>query len=328
MMIPPLLSGTGLFQNTAGFVLARGIVPFEPSSKLFSDNLDKTRFIAVPTGGQIRFSPTGRFEFPARTIIIKQFNAGARRIETRLLVRGTDQWRGYTYEWNSAQTDAMLVADAGKTITLPNGLLYDLPSRADCQACHNRGSSTEPLQIIGFQARQLNTSIFYPQDANIGGAGVVDNQLRALNGVGFFTTDIGPQGQFGTFPNPVDTADLSVVDNFTLDRKARSYLEANCAICHRPGGGTPVGIDLQFDTPVAQTRMFGLAAQEGPVNGAQLVVAPGNPANSVLLQRMMITLPADQGMPPISHRQVDTAGVAVIREWIRRAIDANGNPRP
>jgi mono/diheme cytochrome c family protein len=134
--------------------------------------------------------------------------------------------------------------------------------------------------------------------------------------------------QYGLFPDPVDQPDLSQVDNATLDRKARSYLETNCAICHRPGGGTPTPIDLQFDTPAAQRLVFGALAGEGPVNGAQLVVAPGNPANSVLLQRMMIALPADQGMPPISHRQIDTAGVALIREWIRRAIDANGNPRP
>jgi uncharacterized repeat protein (TIGR03806 family) len=326
--LPPLLSGTGLFQNTAGFVLAPGIVPFEPNSKLFSDNLDKQRFVAVPSTGKIRFDGVGRFEFPAKTVVIKQFNAGSRRIETRLLVRGTDQWRGYTYEWNAGQTDAMLVPEAGKTITLPNGKLYDLPSRADCQACHNRGSSTEPLQIIGFQARQLNFSLFYAQDANSGGAGIPDNQLRALNKVGFFATDIGSFTQYGQFPNPIDQPDLSQVATGTLDLKARAYLEANCAICHRPGGGTPTGIDLQFDTPSAQRQIFGVVAGEGAVNGAQRVVDPGNPANSVLLQRMMIALPADQGMPPISHRQIDTAGVALIREWIARAIDAKGNPKP
>ena len=328
VVLPPLLSRTGLFQNTSGFVLAPGIVPFEPNSKLFSDNLDKTRFMAIPSGGRVRFSATGRFEFPAKSVIIKQFNAGPRRIETRLLVRGTDQWRGYTYEWLPDQSDAMLVPENGKTITLPNGRLYDLPSRADCQACHNRGSSTEPLQIIGLQARQLNFSIFYPQDANTGGAGVTDNQLRALNQVGFFTTDIGVSAQFGLFPNPVDQPDLTQIDNGLLNAKARAYLEANCAICHRPGGGTPTPIDLQFDTPVAQTLIFGAAPGEGPVNGAQRIIDAGNPANSVLLQRMMITLPADQGMPPISHRQVDTAGVALIREWIARAIDANGNVKP
>jgi hypothetical protein len=146
--------------------------------------------------------------------------------------------------------------------------------------------------------------------------------------VGFFTTDIGANTQYGLFPNPVDQPDLTQVVNVTLDLKARAYLEANCAICHRPGGGTPTGIDLQFDTPPAQRQIFGVIAGEGAVNGATRVVAPGNPANSVLLQRMMIALPADQGMPPISHRQIDTAGVALIREWIARAIDANGNVKP
>jgi glucose/arabinose dehydrogenase len=325
---PSMLSATGLFQNTAGFVLAPGIVPFEPSSKLFSDNLDKQRFMAIPNGGRIRFSATGRFEFPAKSVILKHFTSGSRRIETRLLVRGTDQWRGYTYEWLPDQSDAALVPEAGKTIQLPDGKLYDLPSRADCQACHNRGSAAEPLQIIGLQARQLNFPFFYAQDANTGGAGVSDNQLRALNLAGFFSTDIGAPTQYGLFPNPVDTPNLAQLDNATLDRKARSYLESNCAICHRAGGGTPTPIDLQFDTPVAQTLIFGAAPGEGPVNGAQRIVDAGNPANSVLLQRMMIALPTDQGMPPISHRQVDAAGVALIREWIARAIDANGNAQP
>ena len=35
----------------------------------------------------------------------------------------------------------------------------------------------------------------------------------------------------------------------------------------------------------------------------------------------------EEGMPPISHRQLDDLGVALIREWISRAIGEKGRPK-
>jgi uncharacterized repeat protein (TIGR03806 family) len=327
--VPMMLSGTGFFKSTDGFVLAPGVVPYDVNSKLFSDGLEKDRFFAIPGDGKIRFDAMGRFDFPVGSVLAKQFNQGEKRVETRFLVRGSDQWRGYTYEWLPDQRDAKLVPEELKTIQLENGQMYDLPSRADCQACHNRGSSDQPLQIIGFQARQLNFPMLYEKDANSGGTGVMENQLRALNAAGFFSQDIGDPTRLALFPtNPTEDADLSRLSNADVNKRARSFLESNCAPCHRPGGNTPTPIDLQMDTPNDKTLIFQAPPGEGDVDGANVIIDAGKPENSVLLKRMMRTVSKqDQGMPPISHRQIDKKGVALIERWIR-SIDGKGNPLP
>ena len=72
----------------------------------------------LPEGGKIEFSADGDWEFPDGTILVKTFyfdhdrrdpEAGARILETRLLVRGAGAWKGYTYVWNDEQTEATLL---------------------------------------------------------------------------------------------------------------------------------------------------------------------------------------------------------------------------
>jgi len=311
--IPTLLSATGIFADTRAVPLqgAPGVNPYDVRARLFSDNLDKTRFLAIPTGTTIGFTPTGRWSFPPGSVIAKNFLLGSERIETRVLVRGSDRWRGYTYQWNAAQTDATLVPAQGATIQLSSGELYDLPSRLDCIRCHNDRDNAES-QIIGLQTRQLNFDMTYPN-------GVVDNQLRTLNSVGYFDRDIGTTNRYETFPDYADPLAGSI------NRRARAYLEQNCGFCHRDGGGTPVGLRLEFDEPL--DSLIGVIPDSGPVAGAQLIVDPGSKENSVLWQRMQFVVDdlVNRGpsMPPLAHRQVDAVGVALIGEWID-----NGLPDP
>jgi uncharacterized repeat protein (TIGR03806 family) len=325
--VPARLSQTGLFSDTRALTLARGVVPYDVNAKLFSENLEKVRAFAIPDGSKISFDAKGRFDMPVGSVVLKHFEeADGKRIETRILARTADIWRSFTYEWLADQSDAMLVPETGKTIRLSNGQMYDLPSSADCQACHNRGMSDTPKQIIGLQARQMNFEMLYERDPNTGGKGMRANQLQALNQAGFFNTDIGDPARLGLFPkNPPEN--LANLSNADVNLAARSFMESNCAICHRPGGGTPTPIDLQFDTANAATMIFNEPPGEGFVDGAMLTVASRNPNNSVLLKRMLRTVPADQGMPPISHRQMDKAAVELITRWIN-SIDEKGNPLP
>src|SRR5204862_323012 len=163
--------------------------------------------------------------FPVGTVLVKHFEmdttAGTRRLETRVLIQeSAGVWAGYAYEWNSAQTDADLLAGADTiALTTARGAqTYQVPSRADCLRCHTGAAGF----VLGVRTLELNREFAYAAP------GVTDNQLRAWNHVGLFAQDIGAASGYRAMPDPADTA-APVAD------RARAYLAANCAQCHRPG---------------------------------------------------------------------------------------------
>ena len=80
-------------------------------------------------------------------MLMQDFTLGARRVETRLLMRHPDGvWAGYTYEWNDAQTDATLLP-AGKTKTV-GGQNWMFPSRDQCLLCHTVAAGRTLLDAI------------------------------------------------------------------------------------------------------------------------------------------------------------------------------------
>jgi glucose/arabinose dehydrogenase/mono/diheme cytochrome c family protein len=100
-----------------------------------------------------------------------------------------------------------------------------------------------------------------------------------------------------------------------LDRRARSYLHANCAQCHVLAGGGNARIDLEFTTPREEMHLIG----EKPLHDAfgvadARLVAPGDPDRSVLLLRL--TRRGTGQMPPLATSEVDQEGVKLLREWI------------
>ena len=48
-----------------------------------------------------------------------------------------------------------------------------------------------------------------------------------------------------------------------LADRARSYLHANCAHCHRKWGGGNALFELVYSMPLAETKMLGIAPQHG-----------------------------------------------------------------
>jgi hypothetical protein len=128
---------------------------------------------------------------------------------------------------------------------------------------------------------------------------------------------ISPLGDPAALPALADPSDSTAA----LEDRARSYLHTNCAQCHRPGGPTPVDLDLRASTSIALTNACGALPVAGDVGIANaLIVAPGEPDRSVLLARVIAR--DANAMPPFASALVDASGSALLREWIA-AMDAS-----
>ena len=68
--IPRLLSQTGVFSDTLKRIASPGLIPYDLNVAFWSDAADKSRWIAVPAG-QILFSASGEWRFPAGTVFVK-----------------------------------------------------------------------------------------------------------------------------------------------------------------------------------------------------------------------------------------------------------------
>src|SRR5262249_39811468 len=71
-VLPPTLSGTGAFADTANLIPAAGVVPYELNVPFWSDGAIKSRWFSVPTpGDKIGFNANGNWNFPAGAVWIK-----------------------------------------------------------------------------------------------------------------------------------------------------------------------------------------------------------------------------------------------------------------
>jgi mono/diheme cytochrome c family protein len=219
------------------------------------------------------------------------------------MVNRPEGWTGYTYRWRADQSDADLLTTgataAYDTVNPATGAAtridWTFPTQAQCLNCHTLATG----RVLGINARQLNGSHTYQSTGN------ADNQLRTLNHIGIFSSDIGEAAQYAAMPAATDAS-------ASLEARAKSYLDTNCSICHLPGGPTPVAMDLRYSTAVAGMQLVGVANQ-GSVGGVR--VAAGNHAGSLLWTRAASTA-ANVRMPPLGVQMVDEAGLQVLANWI------------
>jgi uncharacterized repeat protein (TIGR03806 family) len=320
---PRRLSETGLFASVRDERPAPGVLPYDINSTLWSDGAIATRFLAIPGAGKIGLDGQGTWQFPEGSVLARTISlelqpgkpASRRRVETQVLHLESGAWRPYSYLWTDSQDDADLVGAQGDVRTIGsrsaagNGeRTYRVHARSECVLCHNpwvekktTGFGIQSASPLGANTAQMNRPYAQPD--------VKANQLTVFYHEGLLSWAPDP----AKLPSLVDPYDESA----DLDRRARSYLQTNCSHCHQFNAGGTANIALGFEVPLAETKTVGIRPIQGTfgISGA-MIVAPGDPAGSVLYYR---TSKLGGGrMPRAGSNQVDERATRMIHDWIAR----------
>lgn len=315
---PALLSQTGAFTDLASLTPAPALVPYSVNAPLWSDHAVKFRWMSVPNNGApfgagetIDFARDGAWSFPVGTVFVKHFElpvddtnpAVRQRLETRFLVRATDgSYYGLTYKWRADNSDADLLPgslDEVIPITTATGTrhqTWSYPSRQDCMVCHTSAAGS----VLGARTCQMNGDYNYD--------GVTDNQLRTLSHIGMFTSALD-EAAIPSLPKSAFINDTTA----SLESRVRSYIDANCAHCHRPGG-TRANFDARLETPLPlQGLIRGDVVDNLGIAGAK-IITPSDVTRSMLRHRD--SLVGTNQMPPLARNAVDTDYITVLTQWI------------
>lgn len=311
--LPATLADTGAFSDLSTLTPHAGIVPYTLNVPFWSDNAIKSRWFSVPnTNLTLTFDATGNWLAPTGTVWIKHFEleltngsaASRKRLETRFLVRNSTGVYGATYRWTTPPTNALLVAESGADEVFTNyssggsilsAQVWHYPSRSECLACHTPQGGF----ALGFNTAQLNRDFSYDTTTT--------NQIEALRLAGYFGNTISNRHLLPA-ASPANDATVS------REYRVRSYLAANCAHCHQPGGIVSAQWDARLATPGPVNGVIHGPLNNNYGNPNNRVIAPGSLANSILFQRV-----ANLGsghMPPLATAVVNTQAVALIAAWI------------
>jgi uncharacterized repeat protein (TIGR03806 family) len=322
------LSQTGCMSATDIKTMAAIVVPYEVNSPLWSDTADKARGFVLPAGKKIHVKDcaanasectqgtqdNGKWVMPVGTVMVKSFAFDGKIVETRLLVHAdASTWNGYSYQWNEAQTEATVVPDDAdpslnnmrlkETFNTGTRMVsWTFPYRFDCGGCH----TAEAGGTLGPETRQMNRTV--------GGTNQID-KWAAMNL--FETAPAKPYQAALLLPysGQLGTADTTPA---TLDPRARSYLHANCAYCHRPDGQAVNWLDFRYDTTLKNIGACGVDPMKGTVGvtGAQ-ILKPGMPMLSTIWLRMHAPYTGDKTrMPQLATYVIDDKGTQLVSDWI------------
>lgn len=311
----PTLDAYRLFTDAGARAPNAGLTPYSLNTPLFSDYAEKFRFLYLPPGTKAQYRPTGAFEFPVGTTLVKTFaypadlrrpNEAVRYLETRLLIRKASGWTALAYVWNEDQTKAVLKR-AGARIDVQfvdakgatRRIDYAVPNANQCKECHSLAGELTP---IGPKARNLNGPFDY--------ASGPENQLAHWTRAGLLSGA----------PQPADAPRTAVWDDVSepLQARGRAYLDANCAHCHNAAGmasNSGLNLDLEETRPAAMgVGKRPVAAGRGS-GGLEVSIAPGHPEQSILVHRMRSAEPGVM-MPELGRSVVHDEGVALVAAYI------------
>lgn len=299
------------------------VIPYDLNTPLFSDYAEKARFVKLPEGKSATYNEFSAFNFPLGTVLIKNFfyhndftdeTKGRKILETRLLIHEENGWKALPYIWNNEQTEAFLeVAGGNKNVTwvhydgTEKHLSYSIPNVNQCKGCHVKGSKMMP---IGPTARYLNMEFNYEDG--------IENQLLKWKQLGILTQL--PE-------NLTDCPKVPVWDepqSGSLEKRARAYLEINCAHCHSAEGpANTSGLMLDyFHNNAAQLGIYKapIAAGRGSGN-LRYSIVPGKPEESIMVFRMKSDDPGVM-MPELGRKLAHQEGIQLVADWIA-SLDPN-----
>lgn len=339
---PTRLSETGLFDDVKKQTPAAGVIGFSPAARQWQDDAAATHWIALPglsavtvfekprpLPGQV-FWHDFKMQFPRDAVLVKSIRANVRSdaapggmiqpwFETQVLHYDGEDWHGYTYAWRDDQSDADLVAPEGlekpylayvsEEKDRKQERVWTYHSRTQCLSCHSAWSEYS----LAFNVGQLNDHGTANQLVEFSRNGVIrrlskeDKPLPPFN-----ETSVKGETRLVDYHSTTSSGKEPV----SLELRARSYLHANCAHCHRfGGGGGSVVLELDISKPLKETGILDVRPKQGDFGIAEArIVAPGDPFQSVLLFRM-----AKFGrgrMPHLGSEWPDVRGLNLISEWI------------
>jgi hypothetical protein len=333
--MPKTIKETGIFPSAPDLSKhPASMFEFLPDPPLWSDGMEKLRFLLLPAGQKINNTDPKKWVFPKGTILIKTFfddtgpGGKPRPIETRFIRRIVDDLYGeydfYLYKWNATGTDADLVLDNmegnpnatedvtitvkhvkdGKPFMVNNGMpfAHTLPSRQMCSDCHDENGNNGRQTFIGFDEPRLNSKLT-PAAAK--------TQLQDVSDKGMLLM-------------PARTTPETITDTSNDGGRMlriKRFIFGNCVHCHN-GGKV---FDMNPDKLVANTVNKDTESQSVMPPAGWKRVLPGKPEMSVLyVQARRTPLPPAVGgvrlrpMPPVgvSDLAADQAALTDIAAWI------------
>jgi len=229
---PDSLSAFNIYINEQALTHSDDYIEYSVATPLFSDYSEKQRLIRVPSNKKLKAVSDGLLIFPDSTILVKTFyyfkdkrnpSSEINIIETRILVLVDGFWNAATYKWLPNQKDAVLL-NSGFDMAVnwinqsgsPQVISYRIPSKLECGYCHKNGDEIIP---IGLKVRSLNYNI--TRDVT------QINQLRY-----FINSNILEE----TNINQYSSLPVWNESSYTVEERARAYLDMNCAHCHKESG--------------------------------------------------------------------------------------------
>lgn len=324
----PKLSDYNFFEGDLKLQIpALNVIPYAPSSALFSDYAHKKRFVWMPTGSKSTFVSDDKvLDLPIGSALIKTFYYDnvqpenvTRILETRVMIRKATGWIFADYVWNTEQTEAFLdLAGSYVPVTfkdennITRSVNYRIPSEVQCMVCHKNNEMVNNELVItyipiGIKPQNLNYNYNYGT--------VSKNQLTKWIEQGYLNESF-------TFPTADNTIANYSDTSKPLELRARSYIDANCSHCHQENrhcdyrpmrfafketGGVNGHTNLGVCVPTADMQDFPSAYNT--------IIKPGDTNRSMMFYRIN-TIDESFRMPLHGRTLIHDEGVAIIGEWI------------